>query len=169
MNFLIGCCEKQPIRKLGQRLRSYEKENRSLIPAGDKVPILKIRRCSVHLRDSVFPLVKRQAENFHVVVGMTRLIKMPSYWFGDVLAVVFHIQKMFAETISQPSSYFADVKLVTGGAPYAVDDIAGSAVEMIGDLGGVLWVGNRNGVCDERTCVTPLARAFECARFKFCG
>ena len=53
---------------------------------------------------------------------------MPSYWFGDVLAVVFHIQKMFAETISQPSSCFADVKLVTGGAPYAVDDIAGSAV-----------------------------------------
>ena len=48
MNFLIGCCEKQPIRKLGKRLRSYEKENRSLIPAGDKVPILKIRRCSVH-------------------------------------------------------------------------------------------------------------------------
>ena len=40
--------------------------------------------------------MKRQAENFHVVVGMTRLIKMPSYWFGDVLAVVFHIQKMFA-------------------------------------------------------------------------
>ena len=39
MNFLIGCCEKQPIRKLGKRLRSYEKENRSLIPAGDKVPI----------------------------------------------------------------------------------------------------------------------------------
>ena len=38
MNFLIGCCEKQPIRKLGKRLRSYEKENRSLIPAGDKVP-----------------------------------------------------------------------------------------------------------------------------------
>ena len=37
MNFLIGCCEKQPIRKLGKRLRSYEKENRSLIPAGDKV------------------------------------------------------------------------------------------------------------------------------------
>ena len=36
MNFLIGCCEKQPIRKLGKRLRSYEKENRSLIPAGDK-------------------------------------------------------------------------------------------------------------------------------------
>ena len=33
MNFLIGCCEKQPIRKLGKRLRSYEKENRSLIPA----------------------------------------------------------------------------------------------------------------------------------------
>ena len=23
MNFLIGCCEKQPIRKLGKRLRSY--------------------------------------------------------------------------------------------------------------------------------------------------
>ena len=45
MNFLIGCCEKQPIRKLRQRLRSYEKGNRSLIPAGDKVPILKIRRC----------------------------------------------------------------------------------------------------------------------------
>ena len=66
---------------------------------------------------------------------------MPSYWFGDVLAVVFHIQ-MFAETISQPSSCFADVKLVTGGAPYAVDDIVGSAVEMIGDLGGVLWAGN---------------------------
>ena len=44
--------------------------------------------------------MKRQAENFHVVVGMTRLIKMPSYWFGDVLAVVFHIQKMFAVTIS---------------------------------------------------------------------
>ena len=86
--------------------------------------------------------MKRQAENFHVVVGMTRLIKMPSYWFGDVLAVVFHIQKMFAETISQPSSCFADVKLVTGGAPYAIDDIAGSAVEMIGDLGGVLWAGN---------------------------
>ena len=42
MNFLISCCEKQPIRKLSQRLRSYEKENRSLIPAGDKVPILKI-------------------------------------------------------------------------------------------------------------------------------
>ena len=42
MNFLIGCCEKQPIRKLRQRLRSYEKENRSLIPAGDKVPISKI-------------------------------------------------------------------------------------------------------------------------------
>ena len=41
--------------KLGKRLRSYEKENRSLIPAGDKVPILKIRRCSVHLRDSVLP------------------------------------------------------------------------------------------------------------------
>ena len=81
--------------------------------------------------------MKRQAENFHVVVGMTRLIKMPSYWFGDVLAVVFHIQKMFAETISQPSSCFADVKLVTGGAPYAIDDIAESAVEMIGDLGGV--------------------------------
>ena len=40
MNFLIGCCEKQPIRKLGKRLRSYEKENRSLIPAGDKVPIV---------------------------------------------------------------------------------------------------------------------------------
>ena len=59
-------------------------------------------------------LVKRQAENFHVVVGMTRLIKMPSYWFGDVLAVVFHIQKMFAETISQPSSCFADVKLHQG-------------------------------------------------------
>ena len=77
--------------------------------------------------------MKRQAENFHVVVGMTRLIKMPSYWFGDVLAVVFHIQKMFAEAISQPSSCFADVKLVTGGAPYAIDDIAGSAVEMIGD------------------------------------
>ena len=55
MNFLIGCCEKQPSRKLGKRLRSYEKENRSLIPAGDKVPILKIRRCSVHLRDSVLP------------------------------------------------------------------------------------------------------------------
>ena len=54
MNFLIGCCEKQPIRKLGKRLR-IEKENRSLIPAGDKVPILKIRRCSVHLRDSVLP------------------------------------------------------------------------------------------------------------------
>ena len=52
---LIGCCEKQPIRKLGKRLRSYEKENRSLIPAGDKVPILKIRRCSVYLRDSVLP------------------------------------------------------------------------------------------------------------------
>ena len=86
--------------------------------------------------------MKRQAENFHVVVGMNRLIKMPSYWFGDVLAVVFHIQKMFAETISQPSSCFADVKLVTGGAPYAIDDIAGSAVEMIGDLGGVLWAGN---------------------------
>ena len=50
MNFLIGCCEKQPIRKLGKRLRSYEKENRSLIPAGDKVPILKIRRCSVLIR-----------------------------------------------------------------------------------------------------------------------
>ena len=65
--------------------------------------------------------MKRQAENFHVVVGMTRLIKMPSYWFGDVLAVVFHIQKMFAEAISQPSSCFADVKLVTGGAPYAID------------------------------------------------
>ena len=64
--------------------------------------------------------MKRQAENFHVVVGMTRLIKIPSYWFGDVLAVVFHIQKMFAETISQPSSCFADVKLVTGGAPYAI-------------------------------------------------
>ena len=32
MNFLIGCSEKQPIRKLGKRLRSYEKENRSLIP-----------------------------------------------------------------------------------------------------------------------------------------
>ena len=48
MNFLIGCCEKQPIGKLGKRLRSSEKENRSLIPAGDKVPILKIRRCSVH-------------------------------------------------------------------------------------------------------------------------
>ena len=90
--------------------------------------------------------MKRQAENFHVVVGMTRLIKMPSYWFGDVLAVAFHIQKMFAETISQPSSCFADVKLVTGGAPYAIDDIAGI-----------------------RTCVAPLARAFECARFKFCG
>ena len=55
MNFLIGCCEKRPIRKLGKRLRSYEKENSSLIPAGDKVPILKIRRCSVHLRDSVLP------------------------------------------------------------------------------------------------------------------
>ena len=68
--------------------------------------------------------MKRQAENFHVVVGMTRLIKMPSYWFGDVLAVVFHIQKMFVETISQPSSCFADVKLVTGGAPYAIDDIS---------------------------------------------
>ena len=40
MNFLIGCCEKQPIRKLGKRLRSYEKENRSLIPAGDKVPAI---------------------------------------------------------------------------------------------------------------------------------
>ena len=66
--------------------------------------------------------MKRQAENFHVVVGMTRLIKMPSYWFGDVLAVVFHIQKMFAEAISQPSSCFADVKLVTGGAPYAIDE-----------------------------------------------
>ena len=50
MNFLIDCCEKQPIRKLGKRLRSYEKENRSLIPAGDKVPILKIRRCSVLFR-----------------------------------------------------------------------------------------------------------------------
>ena len=55
MNFLIGCCEKHPIRKLGKRLWSYEKEKRSLIPAGDKVPILKIRRCSVHLRDSVLP------------------------------------------------------------------------------------------------------------------
>ena len=97
--------------------------------------------------------MKRQAENFHVVVGMTRLIKMLSYWFGDVLAVVFHIQKMFTETISQPLSCFADVKLVTGGAPYAIDDIAGSAVEIYG----------------VRTCVTPLARAFECARFKFCG
>ena len=86
--------------------------------------------------------MKREAENFHVVVGMTRLIKMSSYWFGDVLVVVFHIQKMFAETISQPSSCFADVKLVTGGAPYAVDDIAGSADEMISDLGGVLWAGN---------------------------
>ena len=53
MNFLIGCCEKQPIRKLRQRLRSYEKENRSLIPVGDKA--LKNRRCSVHLRDSVLP------------------------------------------------------------------------------------------------------------------
>ena len=42
MNFLIGCCEKQPIRKLGKRLRSCEKENRSLISAGDKVPILKM-------------------------------------------------------------------------------------------------------------------------------
>ena len=70
---------------------------------------------------------------------------MPSYWFGDVLAVVFHIQEMFAETISQPSSCFADVKLVTGGAPYAVDDIAGSAVEMIGDLGGVLWAVSISG------------------------
>ena len=86
--------------------------------------------------------MKRQAEHFHIVVGMTRLIKMPSYWFGDVLAVVFHIQKMFAETISQPSSCFTDVKLVTGGAPYTIDDIAGSAVEIIGDLGGVLWAGN---------------------------
>ena len=86
--------------------------------------------------------MKRQAETFRVVVRMTRLIKMPSYWFGDVLAVVFHIQKMFTETISQPSSCFAGVKLVTGGAPCAVDDIAGSAVEMIGDLGGVLWAGN---------------------------
>ena len=56
MNFLIGCCEKQPIRKLGKRLRSYEKENRSLIPAGDKVPILKIRRCSVHLQDYLRPV-----------------------------------------------------------------------------------------------------------------
>ena len=65
---------------------------------------------------------------------MTRLIKMPSYWFGDVLAVVFHIQKMFAEAISQPSSCFADVKLVTGGAPYAIDDIAGSAVEIYGHV-----------------------------------
>ena len=44
--------------------------------------------------------MKRQAENFHVVVGMTSLIKMPSYWFGDVLAVVFHIQKMFAEALT---------------------------------------------------------------------
>ena len=142
MNFLIGCCEKQPIRKLCQWLRSYEKENRSLIPAGDKVPILKTLALFCALAGFGIALVKRQAENFHVVVGMTRLIKMPSYWFGDVLAVVFHIQKMFAETISQPSSCFADVKLVTGGAPYAVDDIAGSAVEMIGDLGGVLWAGN---------------------------
>ena len=40
MNFFIGCCEKQPVRKLGQRLRSYEKENRSLIPAGDNYPNL---------------------------------------------------------------------------------------------------------------------------------
>ena len=55
MNFLIGCCEKQLIRKLGKRLRSNEKENRPLIPAGDKVPILKIRHCSVHLRNSVLP------------------------------------------------------------------------------------------------------------------
>ena len=54
MNFFIGCCEKQPIRKSGKRLRSYEKENRSLIPAGDKVPILKIRRCSVHSRNVIY-------------------------------------------------------------------------------------------------------------------
>ena len=34
MNFLIGCCEKQPIRKLGKGLRSYEKENRSVDSCG---------------------------------------------------------------------------------------------------------------------------------------
>ena len=49
---------------------------------------------------------------------------MPTYWFADFLAVVFYIQKMFAETISQPPSCLIDVKLVAGGAAYAVDDIA---------------------------------------------
>ena len=57
---------------------------------------------------------------------------------------------MFAETVSQPPSCFTDVELVAGGASYAVDDTAGSAFEVIGNLGGVLRARKRNGVRDEQ-------------------
>ena len=42
---------------------------------------------------------------------------------------------MFAETVSQPRSCFTDVELVAGGALHAVEVVAGSAVEVIGNLG----------------------------------
>ena len=48
--------------------------------------------------------MKGNTTDGHVVNGVARQVKMPSYWLCDVFAVIPYVQLMLAKTISYPQT-----------------------------------------------------------------
>ena len=53
--------------------------------------------------------MERKATNCHVFLKMVGEFEMSRDWFGSVLIVDLNILKVFAETVTQSASRFADV------------------------------------------------------------
>ena len=70
---------------------------------------------------------------------------------------------MFAETITQSATRFADVYFFASGTGNTIDEIGGNAREMISDGNSSLRSGDFVRVGDERTSPTSYARTLECA------
>ena len=73
------------------------------------MPIWKINFCSMFLRLSVLPRWRGKATNRHVFLRMVREVEMSREWFRNVFIVNLNISKVFAETITQSATRFADV------------------------------------------------------------
>ena len=69
------------------------------MPLGAKVPILKISLFFSLARIGSTAMKGNTADG-HVINGVTRQVEVPSYWLGDVFAVILYVEWMFAKTIS---------------------------------------------------------------------
>ena len=72
-----------------------------------------------------------KATNRHVFLRMVREVEMSRDWFRSVFIVNLNIPKVFAETITQSATRFANVSFF--GIGNTIDEIGGNAREMISE------------------------------------
>ena len=98
--------------------------------------------------------MERKTTNRHVFLRMVREVEMSRDRFRRVFIVYFNIPKVFAETITQSTTRFADVYFSAYVTGNTIDEIGGNAREMISDGNSSLRSGDFVRVGDERTSPT---------------